>query len=152
FSLVLRMERAPELGHIGASYRFILGRVAEALSEIQPGIELSGTSDLAVAGRKFSGNAQQRKRHFLLHHGTLLHGFDVEPVGRYLKVPPRRPEYRGNRSHRDFLMNLPDQPDAIVECLRRAWEADPERVDYPAEAVRQLVREKYAQPEWIRRR
>jgi lipoate-protein ligase A len=152
FSLILRMDRAAELGHIGASYRYILGRVAEALADIQSGIELSGTSDLAVRGRKFSGNAQQRKRHFLLHHGTLLHGFDLKSIGRYLKLPPRRPEYRGDRPHRDFLMNLPDQPAAIAERLRRAWDARGERADYSAELVGRLVAEKYSQPEWIRRR
>jgi lipoate-protein ligase A len=152
FSLVLHLDRAPELGHIGASYRYILGRVAEALADIQPGIELSGTSDLAIGGRKFSGNAQQRKRQFLLHHGSLLHAFDLDAVGRYLKLPPRRPDYRGDRTHRDFLMNLPDQRDAIAERLRRAWDARHERTDYPAELVRRLVAEKYSQPEWIRRR
>jgi lipoate-protein ligase A len=152
FSLVLRMDRAAELAHIGASYRFILGRIAEALGDLQPGIEFSGTSDLAVAGRKFSGNAQQRKRHFLLHHGTLLHAFDLGVVGRYLTLPPRRPAYRADRPHRDFLMNLPDRSDAITERLRRAWDARRERTNYPAELVRQLVAEKYSQAEWVRRR
>jgi lipoate-protein ligase A len=151
FSLVLRMDRAPELSHIGASYRYILGRVAEALADHQPGIELSGTSDLAVAGRKFSGNAQQRKRHFLLHHGTLLHGFDLDAVGRYLKLPPRRPEYRGDRPHRDFLMNLPAESDQLISALRRAWDADAPG-GYSPELVQKLVAEKYSQSEWVRRR
>ena len=32
----------------------------------------------------FSGNAQQRKRSHLLHHGSLLYDFDLKLIGRYL--------------------------------------------------------------------
>src|SRR5262245_47523131 len=102
FSLVLNMERAAELTQINASYRWILNRIASALTTLQRDIEFAGTSDLAVGGRKFSGNSQQRKRRFLLHHGTILHGFDVDAVGRYLKMPSRRPDYRGDRPHHKF--------------------------------------------------
>ena len=59
--------------------------------------------------RKFSGNAQQRKRTFLLHHGALLYDFDLAQVGRYLRPPPLQPEYREQRPHAegDFLCNVP---------------------------------------------
>jgi len=151
FSLVLDVSRAAELGQIGASYRWILGRVASALADIQPNIELMGISDLAVAGRKFSGNAQQRKRRYILHHGTLLHGFDLNLVGRYLKLPPRRPEYRGERPHGDFLMNLPASAQQLAAILQVAWNADEGKREWPAERVRELS-EKYANDEWVRRR
>jgi lipoate-protein ligase A len=68
YTLVLSYGRAPELGGIRSSYAYILARVAEALSGLLPGIEQTGISDLAAAGLKFSGNAQQRKRNYLLHH------------------------------------------------------------------------------------
>lgn len=152
FSLVLDVSRAPELGLIGASYRWILGRIAQVLAEIQSGIELAGISDLAVNGRKFSGNAQQRKRRFILHHGTLLHGFDLELVGRYLKLPPRRPEYRGERTHADFLMNLPATAGQLAALLRREFDALSLSSDWPAERVRALVDEKYARGDWLHRR
>ncbi len=152
FSLVLSLDRAPELLQINPSYRWILSRVATALADIQPGIEFAGTSDLAVNGRKFSGNSQQRKRRFLLHHGTLLHGFDLDAIGQYLKLPPRRPDYRGDRLHREFLMNLPDRPADIQNRLRAAWQVGGQFKDLPTELVRQLVSEKFATAEFIRRR
>src|SRR5579871_5209343 len=124
FTLVLEMNRARDLQNIRSSYRWILGQIAEGFASLQHKIEIAGVYDLAVQGRKFSGNAQQRKRQFLLHHGTLLHGFDFALAEQYLKLPPRQPEYRSNRSHRDFLMNLPDHPDRLVDCLRRTWSAD----------------------------
>src|SRR4051812_7766193 len=60
FSLVLAYDRAAELRDVNASYRWILGRVCEALRPVAA-LEPVGVSDLAWAGRKVSGNAQQRK-------------------------------------------------------------------------------------------
>ncbi len=85
YSLVLSFARSPELAEIRPSYRVILARITEALGV--PGVEQTGISDLAVQGRKCSGNAQQRKRHHLLHHGTILYHFDLSLVSRYLRLP-----------------------------------------------------------------
>jgi lipoate-protein ligase A len=152
FSLVLRLDAAPALAVPGPSYGVILGRVRDALAPLQSGIELAGTSDLALAGRKFSGNAQQRKRDFLLHHGTLLYGFDLGAVGRYLKLPPRQPAYRARRSHEEFLRNLPAGADELKACLRVEWGAATEKNDWPAEVVERLVAEKYGREDWVMRR
>jgi len=65
-----------------------------------------GTSDVAVRGRKISGNAQARRWKALLVHGTLLVDFDHALAEAVLKYPPREPEYRRGRSHRDFLVTL----------------------------------------------
>jgi lipoate-protein ligase A len=149
YSLVLSHEREPALAEIQPSYRFILGRVAEALGgEAEP----AGISDLALGGRKFSGNAQQRKRRHLLHHGTLLHAFDLGAVEFYLRPPPRQPEYRAGREHADFLLNLPLSAEELRRRLRTAWGADTATDCWPEDEVRRLVAEKYASPEWTRRR
>jgi lipoate-protein ligase A len=152
FSLVLRFDRDPALSDLHASYRFILGRIARSLEPLAGPIQLQGTSDLALGGRKFSGNAQQRKRTHLLHHGTLLCGFDFAPMERYLKHPPRQPEYRRGRSHADFLVNLSADADKLMAALQSVWPADREASVWPTGMVKQLVEEKYASAEWIRRR
>src|SRR5262245_6905461 len=95
YSLVLSYQRSPELHDLTSSYGYILDRIREALADLLPDLEHAGTSDLSWRGRKFSGNAQQRKRTHLLHHGTLLYDFDLGQVGRYLRMPARQPEYRG---------------------------------------------------------
>jgi lipoate-protein ligase A len=152
FSLVLVYERAQALREIRPSYLFILKRIRAALADLLPGIECAGTSDLAAGGRKFSGNAQQRKRRHLLHHGTLLYGFDLSLVGRYVRLPPRQPEYRGRRDHADFLRNLPTDAGELKRRLCGAWEAETELRTWPKELVRQLVEEKYGKADWVRRR
>ena len=65
-----------------------------------------GTSDVAVGGRKISGNAQAWRWKSLLVHGTLLVDFDFEMAEKILRHPSREPDYRHSRSHRDFLITL----------------------------------------------
>jgi lipoate-protein ligase A len=152
YSLVLSCGRSEALEEIRPSYRFILERVGAALGGAEAGVAQAGVSDLAVGGRKVSGNAQQRKRGHLLHHGTLLYDFDLARVGRYLRPPPRQPEYRAGRGHADFLMNLPLPAGELKRRLRAAWRADEGGATWPEDLVRQLVRDKYATPQWARRR
>jgi lipoate-protein ligase A len=152
YSLVLSYDRSPALREIRSSYLFILELIREALAGIVPGIACAGTSDLAIAGRKFSGNSQQRKRGYLLHHGTLLHHFDPYHVGRYLHWPARQPDYRCGRDHAAFLTNIPTDAAELGQRLRAAWDTGTDYVTWPRDRVGQLTWEKYTRPEWIRRR
>ena len=149
FSLVLPYAAHPSLHGIQASYRWILERV---LSGLDAGAELAGICDLAIEGRKFSGNAQQRKRDHLLHHGTILHGFDLGQVPRFLKPPPRQPAYRAERGHGDFVRNLGMGGGEARERLARAWDAAEPLESWPAEETARLVRDKHALASWQRRR
>jgi lipoate-protein ligase A len=151
FSLILRFDRDPALSDLHASYRFILGRILTGLAPFALELAFQGSSDLTLGERKFSGNAQQRKRTHLLHHGTLLYAFDAEPAQRYLKAPPRQPEYRRQRSHADFLMNLPIGAETLEQVLREIWQADETLSDLPLAMVKKLVEEKYERSDWIRR-
>jgi len=152
FSLILRFDLDSALTDLHASYRFILGRVLAGLSPCVTGLALQGSSDLTLAERKFSGNAQQRKRTHLLHHGTLLFAFDPAPTPRYLKAPPRQPKYRRQRSHADFLTNVPIAAETLEKIIREIWQADEVLLEWPAAMVKKLVEEKYVREEWIRRR
>lgn len=152
FTLILSYERAAELREIRSSYCYILRRIGDGLKPLVAGVEPAGTSDLAIDGRKVSGNSQQRKREHLLHHGTLLYGFALETIARYLPAPPRQPEYREGRGHAEFLANLPAARDSLAQSLRGLWQADMPLERWPKETTRRLVEEKYARPEWVHRR
>jgi lipoate---protein ligase len=152
YSLVLAFDRSPLLREIPFSYAFILDLLRETLAGLLPDIVRAGTSDLAAGGRKFSGNSQQRKRSHVLHHGTLLYHFDFAPVGRYLRMPLRQPDYRGGREHGAFLTNLPATAEELKARLRQAWQVEGERLAWPRELVDRLVEEKYSRAEWVRRR
>lgn len=152
YTLVLAYDRALDLHGIRSSYCHILGRIRAALADAVPGVACAGISDLAAAGRKFSGNSQQRKRAHLLHHGTLLYAFDLAQVARYLRPPARQPDYRHGRPHGDFLTNLALSAAELKSRLCRTWDATPEISAWPESLVRQLTAEKYACPDWTRRR
>ncbi len=152
FTLVLDTARARELSEVRASYAYILGRVTRALLPEAAGAALCGVSDLAIGGRKFSGNAQQRKQRHVLHHGTLLYAFDAAAVARYLPPPPRQPEYRAGRAHAEFLTNLPLAADELTRRLRAEWGAEEAADAWPREGVARLAAEKYARREWVERR
>jgi lipoate---protein ligase len=152
YTLILRFDRAPALADLHASYRFILGENQRGLSATIPELTLQGTSDLALGDRKFSGNAQQRKRTHLLHHGTLLYAFDAASLGRYLKPPPRQPAYRAGRAHADFVTNLPTDAATLKGMMKEIWQATAVLTDWPREMTAKLVAEKYATDAWLRRR
>jgi lipoate-protein ligase A len=112
----------------------------------------AGISDLAIAGRKCAGNAQQRKRTHLLHHGTLLCSFDLNLMARYVAHPPREPDYRKQRSHLDFVTNLSVSIDAVKEQIAGAWQAVQSTSGWPEHAVEELMHQKYGCADWHRRR
>jgi lipoate-protein ligase A len=149
YSLFLRIDRDDLQRGIAATNDFILARHQAALSALlRARVERQGQTDLALAGLKFSGNAQRRKKNFLLFHGSFLLDFDIGLVQKALPMPSRQPEYRGNRSHADFLVNLKQPPHLLKAALCTAWEATAPMTELPRDAIRQLVDSKYGRDEW----
>lgn len=144
FAVVVSLRVRPELEDLRRSYRWVLDRVASALGTGE--IEIAGTSDLAIGTRKISGNAQKRTRHVLLHHGTILHRFDLASVERWLRHPPKAPAYREGRAHADFVENLNLDATEIRRRLTQAFEATSGRFDPPL--LEGFLRDKYADPAW----
>ena len=156
FALVLSHERFPEIGTIRGSYCFILGRLMAALRERGINASHKGTSDLAVSGKKISGNAQRRRKRFILHHGTLLYDMDPELMEHYLIEPDDRPQYRGQRTHRGFVKCLPLTSNEIRDTFLRAFAAPGTQPDTPTKtelsAVKALAKERFETQDWINRR
>lgn len=152
-AVVLPRTAAPDLETVEATQRYVLGRVAEALRGLHPAVEVLGSGDLTLGGRKFAGSAQRRLRQHVLVHATILYRFPIARVARYLRQPKRQPAYRCDRSHDDFLTNLERPRAVIVEAARAAWSAEstPEPAEIPEGRVRQLVLAKFADRAWVER-
>ncbi len=147
YSLVLRIDGHPALDSITGANRLIMERQRAALAGLlRRPVEVKGCTDLAVGGLKFSGNAQRRKRHALLFHGTFLLHFDLSLMDRFLQMPSREPDYRAGRAHDRFLMNLDVAASALQEALREAWGAHTLLADVPD--CQRLIEEKYARDDW----
>jgi lipoate-protein ligase A len=151
FSLVLSFQRS-RLRDVTHSYADILNRVRQALATPRQTVERAGTSDLVVGDLKVSGNSQRRLRSHLLHHGTLLYDFDLQRMSLYLATPEKQPAYRCQRPHEAFVTNLHQQAAQIKDALRAAWSARGERNDGNQGRVHELVEQKYASPQWTKRR
>lgn len=114
-ALVLSLDDRPRLADVEHSYDWLLSRLAGLLAIDGTAIR---STDLAIGDRKFAGHAQRRVRGALLHHGVVLYDFDLGLIDALLLEPPRRPAWRGARTHREFLVNAPL---AREEVVRRLW-------------------------------
>ena len=62
-------------------------------------------NDYVLGERKMGGNAQSIVKGGWLHHTSFLWDYDEDNM-HYLTLPNKRPDYRGTRSHSDFLIRL----------------------------------------------
>jgi len=156
YTLALGTEGNPWARNLHESYCHILTGIAKALQVRGFDVSHAGTSDLAWDGMKVSGNAQRRRREAILHHGTLLHATDFGAMERYLKEPEDRPDYRGDRRHRQFVRALPIDVSELKEAVIEAFDATEIELTRPThwelEETGRLSREKYGDPAWNRRR
>jgi lipoate---protein ligase len=149
YSLVVRNERLGIPADLTASYRYVLGRHRELCANHgAAAVQIQGVSDLALEGRKFSGNAQHRKRLCSLFHGTFLLRFDIALIEACLLMPSRQPDYRHSRSHEAFLCNLGIAPQDVRMALRQAWGAEEQLHEVPFDRIEALVGERYSRRQW----
>jgi lipoate-protein ligase A len=147
YSLILRAESP--LHSIPATNEFILKTHRTALASLlKAPVEMQGHTDLAIGGLKFCGNAQRRKKHFLLFHGSFLLHLDIDLVEKALPFPSKEPDYRLGRSHADFLMNLKVPSSLIKDALRKTWSATSSLPNFPADQITHLALEKYSSLQW----
>lgn len=155
-SFFLPYDFHADLHSIRKSYAYILERVAQALkASMGCTVDLSGSSDLSIAGKKISGTAQARKRFGLLHHMTLMVDMDSTIIVKLLKEPDRQPDYRQSRSHLEFVTSLKSQGytwdrNAFIQELGHQFvEIQPiELDDEHREQTLQLAQKKYRSPDW----
>jgi lipoate-protein ligase A len=149
YSLVLQMREHAGLHDVTATNAFVMQKLKQALEPVVPSaVAVQGHTDLTLGGKKFSGNAQYRKRRALLFHGSFLLDFDVSLITELLLPPPKQPAYRRNRSHVDFLTNLNLPASAIKAAVMQSCGAEEELLDVPFERIAMLVRDRYSKDEW----
>jgi lipoate-protein ligase A len=160
YAVVVSYEKHPKLRALENAHQFVLGKIIAALGTLRSGVHCAGTSDLAIGeggcdcngssgkSKKFSGNSARCQKTHFLYHGTLLYDFPLADIDRYLKHPPRTPDYRNGREHNGFVTNLGLSADAIRRSMREAWEAVEPYADWPRELTIRLAAEKYSQASW----
>jgi len=87
YSIVLPEGHALAPASILKSYELICGGVIAGLGHLDVPSTFAPINDIVSGGKKVSGNAQTRKHHCLLQHGTVLLDVDVDLMFTILKVP-----------------------------------------------------------------
>ncbi len=149
YALVLDTHKRKNLASITETNRFVMEKNSKALeSVLKKPVRVQGHTDLTLGNLKFSGNAQRRKRRFILFHGTFLLDFDLGLIEKALLIPPKQPCYRENRGHSDFVMNLKLSREKIKKALQKEWGAKTHLTAWPKEITRGLIEGQYSRNEW----
>jgi lipoate-protein ligase A len=153
YSCLLSLQNRPHLENITLAHQEVMQRLCRGLDSIPDlagRVGWQGTCDLVLDNRKFSGNALRCKRQWILYHGTLLYAYPLDNIDRWLGYPPREPDYRQKRLHRDFLVNLNVARHSLAEAIQRAWNAEQHLETWPETKTNELVLCRYSQPQWHR--
>ncbi len=150
YSLILRIDEAGPTRNITTANQFIMERNRQAIATLLPQSKISirGHTDLCLGDVKFAGNAQRRRKHFLLFHGTLLLNCDLNVISDLLLMPSLEPDYRVGRPHQEFVTNLNLPAAKVKQALAQEWNAAEESTNPPLEKIRALARAKYSTAEW----
>jgi lipoate-protein ligase A len=117
-----------------------------------------------LEGKKFSGNAQVRRRGHLLQHGTILLDIDPELMYSVLKTPPNVSKSRMVQSVRTKCIGIRKKlknglkESKLIRMLKKGFEEalkieveQGELTNFEMGLAEELVKEKYANEEWLKK-
>ncbi|HIQ03532.1 MAG TPA: lipoate--protein ligase family protein [Desulfurococcales archaeon] len=104
YSLVSTLDRIPH--DIAESYRFITMGVVYAAKYLGVNAEFKPVNDVVVDGRKFSGQAQIRRRGTVLQHGTFMYATNLDILASVLRVPQVKLRDKGVSSIRERVTTI----------------------------------------------
>ncbi len=105
-------------------FRMFFDIVSSSLNQIGlKNMEFKEISDFCVGDRKIAGTCLRKSRGFVLFQMSLMISSQIRWIERYLKHPPKMPDYRQGRQHRDFVTDLQNEgiqlPNSrIIELFR----------------------------------
>lgn len=98
-----------------------MGVILSAVRKLGIRAERTGRNDIAVDGRKFSGNAFYTTGDCCYHHGTLLLHADKDAMSQYLNVSGEKLASKGVASVKSRVANLCEfSQDITVETMKKA--------------------------------
>ena len=101
-----------------------MDKIIEALHTLGVEVAYNSRNDLAINGKKISGNAQCNKGEYTIHHGSLLYDMDFSKMAKYLNPPKYKIESKGKKDYQPYQLTVKEE--LIVEQLAqdkfRSWD------------------------------
>ena len=154
YAVLLDYRLRPELRMLDRAHQYVMSKMQAAVKTLGIDADISGTSDLTVSGQKVSGNALRCKRNWMVYHGTMICDLDIDLIANCLGDPIRQPEYRQQRDHRSFLVQLDTSVSELMEAIGTTWaakfEAHPNVTALTSlkKKCEELTETKYATEQW----
>ncbi|MDO8554004.1 MAG: biotin/lipoate A/B protein ligase family protein [Candidatus Micrarchaeota archaeon] len=139
------------------SYHLICGAITDGLKTIGIDSQFIPINDLLVNGKKFSGNAQTRKKGVLLQHGTILLKVDVDKMFELLKVPNEKLKGKLISDVKQRVTALDKSFEEVESALEKGFaqrfNANVERSELSDEELKKCneLISKYSSMEWVGR-
>lgn len=137
------------------SYKLICGAILSGLKTVGVDGQFIPLNDLVVGGKKFSGNAQTRKKGVLLQHGTILLGVDVEKMFSLLLVPNEKIRDKMIASVKERVTGVGKSFDEVAGALKAGF-SETFQAELVASKVsereeletKKFIEEKYGNEKW----
>ncbi|MCP1226599.1 lipoate--protein ligase [Sebaldella sp. S0638] len=144
-------------------FSFFTRPIVDLLGELGIKAEFNSRNDLAIDGKKFSGNAQYIHKKKILHHGTLLFNSEMEELVNSLKVSKDKIESKGLKSIKSRVANIKDYisgeskikevsdfKNALFDHMKNRMDEFEEYVltEKDKNEIEKLKKEKYDKWEW----
>ncbi len=108
YSIIIPEDQIPN--DILESYKLVCGAIVNGLEEMGMAAVFAPLNDIIVDGKKISGNAQTRRMHCMLQHGTILLKVNVDRMFTLLKVPSEKMRDK-------IISNVKERVTSVKDCL-----------------------------------
>ncbi len=69
-------------------------------------VQYRGISDVCIGNKKILGSSIYRRKNKLFYHAVLNVSESIDTISKYIAHPPREPEYRKGRNHKEFVTSI----------------------------------------------
>ena len=146
-------------GSLDYDFKGFVQPIIDALGELGVKAEFQGRNDIAIQGKKISGNSQYVKAGRIMHHGCIMLDSDVEKVEGALKVKAAKFKSKSVKSVRSRITTINQEADRRIsmeefkEAIKARVFAGEEVEEYKLTAseetkVKKLAEEKYSTWQW----
>lgn len=140
------------------SFQYFTKPIIQALQKIGVDAQFNSRNDLMIGGKKFSGNAQYRKKNAMIHHGSMLYQTNLAALVKSIVVSEDKIISKGIKSVRERVTNISEHMPEVLSIEEfKEWmvrsilsESDGSYLPTPEDwkRIEEISRNKFESWEW----